>query len=449
VRRVVVLDDNVAPGGQIFRRYGAGFAVHDAHAAGREYSDGERLINEARQSGAEIRSGVTVWGAWDGRVAYATDAGSGSIEGEALVVASGARDRPVAFPGWTLPGVITAGAAKTMVAIQRVLPGRRILMAGSGPLALAFSAQLRSYGANMVEVAEAAPRPNLGALARLAAAGDPATLREALQYRLKLLRDRVPLTYGTIIVRVLGQTEVTGAVLARADVDWRPVPGTERTVEVDTVVLGYGLEASNEFFRLVGCELRFVRDLGGWIPVKDERMRTSLPFLYAAGDGSGIGGARFAMAEGRIAGIAAAAGVGLLDDAEAERRMAPYRRRLARLARFRDALNAVYRVGAGLYELADPQTVICRCEERTEAELEALIREGIADPNIVRARSRIGMGRCQGRNCASHVGAAIARLHNLPVEAVPPLSARPPLRPVGIAAIAEEREQHDAAVEVL
>ncbi len=232
VKSVCILDEGVAPGGQIFRRYGPGFSVTDAQAAGHEYEDGQTLIESARASGAEIRSSTVAWGIWDKRIAYVSDdETSGTIDARAIVIATGARDRSVAFPGWTMPGVFTAGAAKTLVAIQRVLPGKRILMAGSGPLALAFSAQLRKYRANIVEVVEAAPRPGALALAKLAIEGDPAILREAAKYRTQLFFGRVPFSYSTIVVRVEGRREVERAVVARVDRDWRVVPGTERRLK--------------------------------------------------------------------------------------------------------------------------------------------------------------------------------------------------------------------------
>lgn len=447
VKSVCILDEGIAPGGQIFRRYGPGFSVTDPHAAGHEYEDGQALIEAARASGAEIRSSTVVWGIWNKRIAYVSDeTQSGTIDAAAIILATGARDRPVAFPGWTLPGVFTAGAAKTLVAIQRVLPGKRILMAGSGPLALAFSAQLRDYGANIVEVVEAAPRPSLLSLAKLAIDADPAILRDAAKYRAQLFRARVPFSYATIIVSAEGRREVERAIVAKVDRDWRVIPGTERTIEVDTVLLGYGLESSSELSRLLGCAQHFSRNFGGWLPVKDDHMRTSVPGVFAAGDGSGVGGAKHAIEEGRIAGIMAARDLGAITESEAAARAAKPMARLGRMNRFLKTLNEIYSVGPGLYELATPDTIVCRCEERTAAELDTMIDEGIGDLNVVRAVSRIGMGRCQGRNCASHVAAAIARRTGRRIEEIAPPTARPPVKPVSVAAIADERFQHDSEV---
>lgn len=449
VRKVTLLDDGAALGGQIFRRFGAGFTVTDPKAAGHEYSDGAALIAQVLDSGADIRLGCTVWGIWNRRLAYVgADQTAGSIAARTILLATGARDRPVAFPGWTLPGVITAGAAKIMVALQRVLPGKRILMAGSGPLALAFSAQLRGYGANIIEVIEAAPAPGPVALARLTASREWATLGAAARYRLRLLRDRVPLSHGTIIVRAEGAAQVERAIVARVDRDWRVIAGTERGIDVDTIISGYGLDASTELSRLLGCRHQFDRERGGWIPDKDAFMRTTVAGLFAAGDGSGVGGVQHAMTEGRIAAIGIAQDLGLMDSAAATARSAAARDRLVGLKRLIAALGTTYRIGPGLFDLAKPETVICRCEERTAADLDAILAEEVRDPNIVRALSRIGMGRCQGRNCAAHVTAAIARTQGIAVERVPRPTVRAPVRPVSVAALAEERVQHESAVEI-
>jgi hypothetical protein len=234
--------------------------------------------------------------------------------------------------------------------------------------------------------------------------------------------------------------------VAKVDGDWRVVAGTERTIEVDTVLLGYGLESSSELTRLIGCTQRLDRDLGGWIPVKDSSMRTSTAGIFAAGDGSGIGGVHFALEEGRIAGVMAACFLGAIDETPAAARTAKSMARLRKWSVFRRILNEIYREGPGACELAQADTVVCRCEERTQADLEFLTDEGIRDANILRALSRVGMGRCQGRNCYSHVAATIARKHKIPLTEVLPLSVRPPIKPVSLAAIAERRVQAEAEV---
>lgn len=446
---VTLLEERPTLGGQIYRPLPGAYAVRDERRACSEHRKGSRMIGSVAESGVDVRTGVVVWGIWDRRIAYVGDESeSGLIEARCIVLATGARDRPVAFPGWTLPGVLTAGAAKSFVAKQLVLPGERILMAGSGALALAFSAQLLDFGADIVEVHEAAGPPRPGPLLRLVASADPTILVEAARYRARLLRRRIPLHYRSIIVRAEGEGEVQAAVVAAVDPDWRVIPGTERSIPVDTVLLGYGLETSTELSRLCGADHHYDEALGGWVPVRDGWMRTTAPGVLAVGDGSGVMGSVNAELEGQLAGIAATMDLGRLSTSDADERARPVRRRIGRVQRFQAALRDLYPIGPGIHELATDDTVVCRCEEVTHATLTTAIEEGAEEPGIVRARTRIGMGRCQGRNCANHVAAAIARHDGHSIDQVGPLSVRPPVKPVPLAAIAAERPQHHGDVDL-
>jgi NAD(P)H-nitrite reductase large subunit len=255
------------------------------------------------------------------------------------------------------------------------------------------------------------------------------------------------LRYSHIVVRAEGRTQVERAVVARVDPTWRVIDGTEKALDVDTVCLGYGFFPSNELARTCGCELRYSEDEGGDLPVRDEYMRTSVPGILAAGDGARVAGSSVAIEEGRLAGIGAALDLGKLNEREAHRRAAAIRRRLRTLERFRSALNSIYAVGPGIYELATADTVICRCEEVTASEILANVLGGSPDPNTVKSLTRAGMGLCQGRNCARQVASIVARQAGLAISAVPPLSSRAPVKPVPIGAIAEERAEVEASVE--
>ena len=277
---------------------------------------------------------------------------------------------------------------------------------------------------------------------------DPALLIEAARYRARLLRYRIPFHYSSIIVRAEGGAGVERAVVAAVDQDWRVLPGTERSIEVDTVLLGYGLESSTELTRLLGCEHRYESGLGGWVPVRDEWMRSSVPGVLVAGDGAGVAGSPTAILEGRLAGIAAALDLGRLSTMEAEQRATKSHRRRRRMQRFTSAMATLYPVGAGIHELATDETVVCRCEEITAGAIERQIDRGAHDPNTVRALTRAGMGRCQGRNCASYIAAAVASQTGRAIETVELPTARPPVKPVTIAAIASERDQHEVTVDL-
>src|SRR6185295_3815998 len=188
-----------------------------------------------------------------------------------------------------------------------------------------------------------------------------------------------------------GHDRVEAVVHARCDADWRPVPGTEERVEVDTLCVGYGFFPSVELLRVAGCAFRYDEDLGGPVVVVDEWLRTTAPGVSAAGDGTGIAGALVAVDEGRLAALGAALDLEALAPSEAERQARPVRARLARKAAFRKALRRLHAIGPGVYELATDETVVCRCEEVTRGELHEAAAE-TTDVNTVKSLTRAGMG---------------------------------------------------------
>jgi D-hydroxyproline dehydrogenase subunit alpha len=435
----LVLDERPAPGGQVYKQPGPGFRILDPARIGRDYRRGTDLAHAARDRGAELRAGVEVVTLQGTDVVVVEDGASYPVHARRLLIAAGAYDRPVAFPGWTLPGVVTAGGAQALVKASRVVPGDRVAFAGSGPLALAFPAQLRHYGVNVVLVLEAGPAPGPAALAGIAraAAGNGELLRDAARYRWQLARYRVPLRYRRIVVAAAGDGRVEEIVHAAVDAAWRVVPGTHQRVAVDTICLGYGFVPADELLRLAGCAFGYDEDLGGTVVQRDDWTRTSVPGVLAAGDVAGVRGALSAASQGRLAGLRAAADLGALPPARAEQLAGPERARLARKERFRAALAPLHAVGPGIYELATPPTVICRCEEVTRAELDAAIAS-TGDVNVIKSYTRAGMGLCQGRNCRRQVAALVAAGTGVPIAAVPLPTARPPARPVALAALADE-----------
>ena len=240
---VGLVDERPTFGGQIYKQFGIGFDVRSPSALGRDYLRGRRLIEAVERRAVRpmpSTSAVAIRGTEVVLVGPGLPARV--VNARRVLLAPGAHDRPVVFPGWTLPGVLTAGAAQAIVKTQRVLPGRRLVFAGSGPLALAFPAQLAHYGASVALTIEAGPRPGVRDVLRLAAAarGNLGLLRDAAVYRAQLYRARVPLRYGRIVVRAEGEGRVEAVVHAAVDADWRVVPGTEERIEADTLCVGYG-----------------------------------------------------------------------------------------------------------------------------------------------------------------------------------------------------------------
>ena len=441
--RVAVLDENLRPGGQIYRQLDSSFTVTAPGALGRDFQRGQALVAEyaSLASRMEHLGESLVWGLFPEReVAFLRRGESQVIRYDQLIVALGAYDRPIPFPGWTLPGVLTAGGAQRLVKTQRVLPGERILLVGTGPLQLALANQIIHAGGKVAGIVEAAGV--LGNWFQLAcgAFGQWALLSDALHYAWGIRKARVPLLRSHVIVEARGNGKVEEAVIARIDEEWRVVPGTARTIAVDALCVGYGFVPSVELTRLAGCEHQYRSELGGWVPVRDEHMGTTVSGVYAAGDCAGVAGSQAALEEGRIAGIAAACALGCLSGEEAARRAAPSHHRLRSLARLRGVLDAISVPRRGLYELAADDTVVCRCEEITLGEIRAAIAGGADDLNAIKRMTRSGMGTCQGRYCGPALQEIVARERNLFPHEVVPLNPRPPIRPVSIAALAGQGE---------
>jgi hypothetical protein len=269
-----------------------------------------------------------------------------------------------------------------------------------------------------------------------AARGNTRLLRDALAYRSRLLAARVRLRYRRIVVRAEGEGRVERVVHAAADAAWRPVAGTEETVAADTLCVGYGFVPSVELLRLAGCDFTYDESMGGPVPVRDEWLRTTVDGISAAGDGTGVAGSYVAVDEGRLAALGALLDLGAITADAAGSRGAPIRARLRHKEAFRRALAPLHAVGAGVYELATAETVVCRCEEVSARDVgEAVAATG--DPNVVKSLTRAGMGLCQGRNCQRQIAAMIAQRHGGRIADVPVGTPRAPVRPVAMAAVAD------------
>ncbi len=443
--QVLLVDERPSLGGQIYKQPGPGFTVTDPAAADPSTRHGRELIDATLAAGAAIalRTAVVAVEQEDGgfAVVLVEDGGPATtLRTRRLLLAPGAHDRPVAFPGWTLPGVVTAGGMQSMAKSQAVLPGRRMVFAGSGPVALAFPSQLAHYGATVVTVLEAGPAPRPVDALKVAAAlrGNTSLLRDAARYRGGLLRHRVPLRYGRIVVRAEGDGRVERVVHAAVDREWRVVPGSEQTIEADVLCIGYGFVPSLELLRLVGCTTGFDEDLGGRVVLKDDWGRTSVDGVYAAGDGTGVEGSYVAIDEGVLAALGAAEDGGFLDRAASDELAATPRRRLRRRRSLARATERMFRVGPGIYDLAEDRTTVCRCEGVTQGEI-ATAAESTDDVNVVKALTRAGMGPCQGRNCQRHIAALLARTHDRPLSSIDLGTPRMPVRPVPITAMADAR----------
>ena len=431
---VTLLDENEKPGGRIYGQFNDGFRLNHPKFLGPDHEKGTMLLAEfdALDAKIEYRPNAMVFGLFENRIlAFQQKSQGHRLTYNKLIVASGAYDRPVPFPGWTLPGVLTAGGAQTLVKMQKVLPGKHILFAGTGPLQLVVANQVLDSGGKIEAICEAGDISNRLELIK-GFSRNWGLLTDGLHYVRGIRKAGVPLLRRHIILEARGGDQVQEAVIAEVDKDWRAVEKTRRVLKVDAICMGYGLVPSVELTRLAGCQHTYAPYLGGWVPARNEDMQTSVEGVFAVGDGAGVAGSSMAICEGRIAGICAGQSLGRISSQEALKRKKPYLIDIKKIQRLRDALDRISYPRPGLFELADDDTIICRCEELTLQDIKDAIGKGIVELNELKRMTRMGMGHCQGRMCAPVVQEIIARQTDIPAAEIAYLVQRPPVKLVPI-----------------
>ena len=432
---VLVADENPAPGGQIYRGITA-TPVADRAVLGADYWRGEALVDALAASDAAYLPGAAVWTL--GAVAADAEGPAGfeaglSRDGRArlvrvreVVAATGAMERPFPIPGWTLPGVMTAGAAQIALKTAGLVPDGRAVVAGCGPLLYLLTAQLRAAGAAIVAILDTAPRANWASAAPHA----PDFLRSPyLAKGLSLLAAGRGLrrVRGVTALRAEGAERVSAVTFARG--------AREERIECDLLLLHQGVVPGTNLSNAAGCAHEWDADQLCWRPTVDAWFETSVPGLAVAGDGAGIAGAEAAAPRGRIAALGAAARLGRLTSTERDRRAAPVRAALDGAGRGRRFIDALYRPAEAFRVPADT-AVVCRCEEVTAGQIREAVALGATGPNQVKSFLRAGMGPCQGRLCGLTVTEIVARARGVAPAEVGAYRLRPPFKPVTLGELA-------------
>lgn len=431
---VVLLDERAHLGGQYFKQVLT--QRPSARPGDAQARRGARLIHEVEALGVAILPNAVAWGGFPPRQIAAVVGGAAMVfEPRQLILATGAFERGVPVPGWTLPGYMTTGAAQTLLRSYRVLAGKRFVVAGNGPLNLQLAAELLDAGAQVAALVEAASRPGIASLrAGIRLLNSPDLVRDGIRYMAMLRRHGVPIHYRCAVVAAQGADRVERARIARLDASGRPIADSAWMVDADVVCVGSGFVPSNELARALGCRHRFDPAKATLVTEVDADRQTSVPGVFVVGDGAGMSGARAAEEQGFIAGCAAARNLGRPLGPRIAAELASRRRRLSRHGRFQQALWTIYAAPRLQVELAEPDTLVCRCENVTRRQVEAALDGTAPSVGTIKRLTRAGMGRCQGRYC----GAVLMHLASdgPAVSESAAFAPRPPVRPTPIALLA-------------
>jgi NADPH-dependent 2,4-dienoyl-CoA reductase/sulfur reductase-like enzyme len=434
--QVTLIDAYAHPGGQYYHQP----PERLVESSNTHQRQGQEMLRKVKQAGVRILS-ETLVSSIDSEKTLVCNAPKAAYLQKAnkIIIASGAYEQPLPFPGWTLPGVIMTGGIQTLL-YQHVLPGKRVLLTGTGPLQLVVAKNLIQAGAEVVGVLEGNQLIKKAGLRATAMWGQWGRLTEGLQSYLTMMTHGVPYKLGWGIVKANGTSQVSGATIARLDQDWRPIKGTEQEVACDTIGTAYGFVPFNSLSKIAGAQQAWRPELGGEVPIRNEFFETSMPGVFAVGDGAGIGGFRMSEMEGELAGLWAAKQLGY-EKQPAQAAISHIRSRIRAESRFQRLYADLFNPGPGAFEMVKDDTIVCRCENITYARLRAAIQKGDLTPQEIKNDIRASMGRCQGRVCSRMVLHTLASMSGKTVAEIGLFGARPPVFPLSIGVLASLDEE--------
>lgn len=424
---VLVLDRQEQPGGQIFRSVGQAGA-EKRHKLGPDYAKGFSLVESFLNSGAEFLGGANVWHLAPGRVYFSRAGESRAVTTRYLLIAGGAMERPVPIPGWTLPGVIGAGAADVLLKSASLLPQGPVVLCGNGPLILQTAAHLKEFNVPVAGVVlTGAPSNVLKALPALpGAVSRPMYMAHGMVMGLRMLFG-APCSFGADAVAVRKEGEEFSVTFRSR--------GRERELRGRSVLLHEGVVSETRITRLARLSHVWNGRQRYWHAATDEWGATGLEGVLCAGDIAGVRGAEAAMAGGRLAALEVCRRLGKLALDERDAVARPFLRAFRRSLLVQAFMDRVFAPRPANLQPAD-DALVCRCEELTAKELRETILAGCFTPDGLKAQARPGMGTCQGRMCSAAVAEMIAHAAAVPLERLNPYHAQLPLVPLALGELA-------------
>jgi NADPH-dependent 2,4-dienoyl-CoA reductase/sulfur reductase-like enzyme len=427
--QVVLLDEQGSPGGQIYR--GITLApLSRRDLLGPDYAHGNVLAQALASSSVRYEKGAAVWQVTrDHQVSYLRDGRLHTLQAKAVLLATGAMERPFPIPGWTLPGVMSAGAAQILLKSAGLAPSEPVVLAGCGPLLYLLGWQYLRAGVPIKALVDTT-RPEDYWRARrhlFAALRAWPYLRKGLELMRSLRSARIPHYTAAEQLAVEGDEAATALTFT--------VAGKAQRIDTRCVLLHQGVVPNIQFSQSLRARHYWDADQLCFSPVVDAWGELDVPGIFAAGDGAGIGGAQAAALQGELAGLGIAKRLAAIEPGQRDQRASTLRERLALNLRIRPFLDALYQPREENRIPAD-DVMVCRCEEVTAGDLRKFVALGCAGPNQAKSFGRCGMGPCQGRMCGLTVTEVIAKARGVTAEEVGYYRIRPPIKPITLGELA-------------
>lgn len=425
--RVLVLDENIRMGGQVLRSLPWSA---DSSADGGLRRRGVRLIEGIKRKPIEVlnRTKVLDIDEQPALLAEMEEKEIITVAPRVVLLATGARERFLPFKGWTLPGVISTGAAQILMKGSGVLPARKMLVSGTGPFLLALSAEfLRNHGKLLSILDFGGPREKLLMLTQ--GFHHFSKVMEGARYLAAILTARVPFHHRTMVIEARGRGELDTVVAAGVSSSGSVMGGTERVYRTGCLAVGWGYTPNIELPQRAGCGLTYNTTMGGWVVRVGDDLETTVDRIFAAGEITGIAGALKSINEGELA----AYGILRKLDRDVDlRRLRLVERQRSRHLRFGIYFNKLHKLPDAAFPAIPDEVTICRCEDVKMGDIRRAVNEGYDTPVMLKRALRIGMGNCQGRTCAPLVYDILSSLTKRTAKDIPVLSVRTPVKVVAV-----------------
>jgi thioredoxin reductase len=434
---VLIIDDNMHTGGQLIRNSPHANPLHRGFEPDRLKHRGRILAGALRRRAVQFLNCSQVLGIYPEHTILVEDRHRHVAEyrAKALILATGARERQLPFKGWTLPGVMSTGAAQILMKSSGILPGAKTLIGGCSPLMLVLAAEILANGGQVHAVLD---QSRVAAKMKILNAG-PAVLPKIFEgafYMVRLATARVPVRQGIRIVAARGRRQLETVVTARVDFRGRIIPETEHSYATDTLAVGFGFAPNIELPQQAGCAISYSANRGGWAVAVDDAMATSVSGIYAVGETTGIAGAGKSFIEGRLAAWNLLLKKGRVGQQTYADHTRPLMSRHQQQLRYGRLLNLVCQPSPDAYADIPDDTTICRCEEISMGDVRRQVNNGFNSMKGIKMATRCGMGSCQGRTCGPVLFDIISALTRQTPVAVGCTSARAPIKTVALGALA-------------
>jgi NADPH-dependent 2,4-dienoyl-CoA reductase/sulfur reductase-like enzyme len=431
---VLLVDENINLGGQYLRSHPK---QSDAESLSRLKRFGLQSIKALDQKRIRIMTRAEVLGITAEREMLIRHVGQKlfTVRPQAVLLATGAREKFVPFKGWTLPGVVSTGATQILLKGSGVLPSNKILIGGAGIFPYAVASEILMDSGQVMAILD----QNRLAEKMAFAAGlfhEKSKIGEGNRYLAKLIVRRTPIKFGVRIMEARGEKSLQEVLTVKVDSNGRSLPGSERVYPCDCLAVGYGFVANIELAQLAGCRLEYDASQGGWIVGVTGDLETSVAGIFAAGEITGIAGATKSITEGKLAALAILLKLGKISRDAFITQAGRLKKTRKRHCRFGSYFNRLHKTPPEIIRTISDETIVCRCEDITLGEIKTAVANGSVTPDAVKKAARSGMGICQGRTCSPMIQAVMAASLGTPADQLPPLSVRTPLKAVPLKELA-------------